>query len=90
MIKITPAIKAVKKIALGKVFSVSLVSSASELNESKPVNEKQSKVAPVINAPTLVYSFQNGSKLHNWYCALTNVPSAFTPPANRLYTIQVK
>ncbi len=51
MIKIIPAIKAVKKIALGKVFSVSLVSSASELNESKPVNEKHSNVAPVINAP---------------------------------------
>ena len=63
--KITPAISAVKKIAFGKVFSVSLVSSASELSESKPVNEKQSRVAPVINAPTEVSSFQKGSKLHN-------------------------
>ena len=65
MMKITPAIKAVKKIALGNVFSVSFVSSASELSESKPVKEKQSNVAPVISAPTVVNSFQNGSRLHN-------------------------
>ena len=63
--KITPAIKAVKKIALGKVFSVSLVSSASELRESKPVKEKHSKVAPVTNAPTEVNSFQKGSRLQS-------------------------
>ena len=65
MMKITPAIKAVKKIALGNVFSVSFVSSASELSESKPVKEKHSNVAPVISAPTVVNSFQNGSRLHN-------------------------
>lgn len=47
----TPAINAVRKIALGNVFPVSLVSSASELRESKPVNEKHNNVAPVIKAP---------------------------------------
>ena len=65
IIKITPANNAVKKIAFGKVFSVSLVSSARELSESKPVNEKHSKVAPVINAPIEVSSFQNGCKLQS-------------------------
>ena len=82
--KITPAINAVRKIALGNVFSVSLVSSASELSESKPVNEKHNNVAPVISAPTCVISFQKGSRLHNWYLAFTKVPSALTPPASRL------
>ena len=65
MINTIPANRAVKKIAFGSVFSVSLVSSASELKESNPVNEKQSKVAPVINAPTEVNSFQNGSRLQS-------------------------
>ena len=61
----SPANNAVKNIAFGKVFSVSLVSSAKELKESNPVKEKQSKVAPVINAPTVVISFQNGSRLQS-------------------------
>lgn len=38
-------------MARGSVFFVSLVSSAKELSESKPVKEKHKIVAPVIRAP---------------------------------------
>ena len=48
--KITPPIKAVRKMAFGTTRAASGVSSARLLMPSKPRNEKQSTVAPPINS----------------------------------------
>ena len=55
----------VNTIAFGKVFFESLVSSANELNASKPVNEKHKSVAPAINALISVPLVQNGSNVQS-------------------------
>lgn len=57
--KIAPPMTTVRRIAFGMIFGV-FASSAYMVTASKPMNEKQTIVAPMSTAPSVTPSWRNG------------------------------
>ncbi len=64
LMKITPPYSAVRKMARGITLAASGVSSDSVVTASKPRNEKQRIVAPVIIGSRCAFSLMNGWRHH--------------------------